>query len=102
MVTQDDQACIINPLSSIHDRYAIHSQNLQKQMVTNNVNHKLLQKRKKSHSEVGYLPLPIQNFYLNPEYKDQVFTILPRQNLTIHEAVIFEPQVVEQQFNPDL
>ena len=71
-------------------------------MVKNNVNYKLLQKRKKNSDVEGSLNLPIQNFYLNPEYKDQVFTVLPGQNLTIHEAVIFEPQVIEQQYNPDL
>ena len=44
----------------------------------------------------------IQNFYLNPEYKEKVFDILPRSNLTIKNAVIFEPQVIEQQFSPEL
>jgi hypothetical protein len=101
MVTQDDEACIINPLSSIHDRYQLHSSSLQRQMIKNNVNQKFLLKKKKN-PQAESPNTPVQNFYLNPEYKERVFTIPPRQNLTIREAVIFEPQVIEQQFNQAL
>ena len=58
-------------------------------MVRNNVAEKYLHSRKK-HIE-GKAIASIQNFYLNPEYKEKVFEIPAKQNLTIKNAVIFEP-----------
>lgn len=38
----------------------------------------------------------IQNFYLNPIYRYQVFTVAPRSNLTIKNAVVFQPLAIEK------
>lgn len=38
---------------------------------------------------------PSQGFYLNPKYKNQVFVIPPRYNLTIEKAVFYEPLMLE-------
>ena len=38
----------------------------------------------------------VQHFYLNPIYKNQIFTVAPRSNITIRSAVIFQPLAIEQ------
>jgi len=46
-------------------------------MVKNNVNQKFMIKKKKN-PEAESPNMPVQNFYLNPEYRERVFDIPPR------------------------
>lgn len=92
-ISQGDRASIINPLSSINDRFKLKNKDIQQIMIKNNVlqrarsvqkaeaagrKSKLKQSQKQPHerlqkTEAPLAQHPIQNFYLNPKYKEKVF-----------------------------
>lgn len=110
-ISQNDRASIINPLSSINDRFKLKNKDIQQAMIKNNVlqkasnvkqtqasGHRSQSKqstnsfsKRKQKAKVQLKEQPIQNFYLNPKYKEKVFQVPPHQNFTIKDAVIFEP-----------
>jgi hypothetical protein len=95
-ISQNDAISIVNPLSSLHDRFSLFNPNIQKAMFKNNVAHQLRRSKAQRKPAQKSRHSPTQNFYLNPEYKEKVFDVKPRSNYTIKNAVIFEPQVIEQ------
>ena len=102
MASQSDRANIVNPLSSIDDRFALKNKNIQKAMVENtvkwrgdaqNLRDQIFREMHSStevldlHNEIQRLKLkinkrkvdrPIQNFYMNPKYKGKGFSIPPK------------------------
>ena len=44
----------------------------------------------------------MQSFYLNPKYEGKVFTLQSQSNLTIENAIYFEPTMIEPGYSPEV
>jgi len=99
-----DSDSIINPLSSVHDRFNVKNQFIKGALLRNTFFFKQDAKgnsdKKGGETSQRQKNKVVQNFYLNPTYKEQVIDVPPRQNITIKDAVIFEPQLIEQSPTP--